>query len=56
MVQFLADSIFYLIIASVVVSLVTSTTNNTDDKGQEEQARAWHANKVNPNSPNYRDK
>jgi hypothetical protein len=59
MVQLLADGIFYLIILSGVVSLFTSAGQEVDSDAKrklEEDELDWHANKVNPNSPNYRYK
>ena len=56
MVQLIADGIFYLIVLSAVVSFFTPSNDTDDGTDDEEQARAWHANKVNPDSPNYRYK
>lgn len=59
MIQFLWDGILYLVVPILVVSCLAAGGSNSaaeSDEDDEEQARAWHANSVNPDSPNYRFK
>lgn len=57
-IQFLTDCFLYLIFPCVVVTCLANIPDTTaeSDAEDEEHARAWHANSVNPDSPNYRFK